>query len=83
VVYFVCTLIWGLIVNTIVTKIEIATNFSESVISSLIDSGSNLSNTDIQIEQDLIPEVTEVRTELFEKGSLEEGVIATLFREAD
>jgi len=37
VIYFVCTLIFGLIVNTIVTKIEIATNLAESTNSSLID----------------------------------------------
>jgi len=37
VVYFVCTLIFG-IVNTIVAKIEIATDFTESMSSSLIDS---------------------------------------------
>ncbi len=37
VVYFVCTLIFGLIVNTIVTKIENATNFCESNNSSLMN----------------------------------------------
>ncbi len=36
-VYFVCTLIFGLIVNTIVTKIKNATNFAESTSSSLIN----------------------------------------------
>ncbi len=37
VVNFVCTLVFGLIVNTIVTKIENATNFAESNSSSLIN----------------------------------------------
>jgi len=32
VIYFVCTLIFGLIVNTIVTKIELATNLAESTV---------------------------------------------------
>jgi hypothetical protein len=37
VIYFVCTLIFGLIVHTIVTKIENATNFAESDNSSLMN----------------------------------------------
>jgi len=40
VVYFVCNLIFGLIVNTIVAKIEKATNFIESTSSSLIESAT-------------------------------------------
>ncbi len=36
VVYFFCTLIFGLILNTIVTKIVSATNFDESISPSLI-----------------------------------------------
>jgi hypothetical protein len=37
VVYAICTFIFGFIINTIVTKIENATNFAKSISSSLIN----------------------------------------------
>ena len=49
VVYFACDMIFGLIVNTIVTKIIAAiSQSSESIASSLITSGSVLAQHDIE-----------------------------------
>ena len=94
VVYFVCTLIFGLIVNTIVTKIENATNFAESNNSSLmnLETGSfaeqqnlKISVNDIEVKETERHPETLVRysIELVERGSVSEGIIATLFRQSD
>ncbi len=94
VIYFVCTLIFGLIVNTIVTKIENATNFAESNSSSLLnlETGSfaeqqnlKISVNDIEVKETERHPETLVRysIELVERGSVSEGIIATLFRQSD
>ena len=94
VVYFVCTLIFGFIVNTIVTKIENATNFAESTSSSLmnLETGSfaeqqNPRNrvNDIEVEEtEGHPEpLVRYSIDFVEKGSVSEGIIATLFRQSD
>jgi len=89
VVYFFCTLIWGFIINTIVTKIETATKKleSESSDATLADltasffDQSQLERMDSEIE-DGSPGA-QVRVDLFEKGSVPDGVIATLFEQVD
>ncbi len=94
VVYFVCTLIFGLIVNTIVTKIENATSFAESTSSSLmnLETGSfagqqnpRHSVNDIEVEEtEGYPEpLVRFSIDFVEKGSVSEGIITTLFRQSD
>ncbi len=93
-VYFVCTLIFGLIVNTIVTKIENATNFAELTSSSLMNletgsfagqQNSRHSVNDIEVEEtEGYPEpLARFSIDFVEKGSVSEGIIATLFRQSD
>ncbi len=97
VVYFFCTLIFGIILNTIVTKIVIA-NCTESISSpSLIDqqTGSvvgNLTANDVQSTVNSLQDIEVEETEDFpqlpvyhnfvEQGSVSDGIIATLFRQS-
>ena len=83
VVFFFCILIFGLIVHTIVTKVEIATNsetgpFAGSESPILI----NAETVDVEIEvteQEIKPH----RNSLFQTGSVSGGIVATLFRQAE
>jgi len=77
VVYFVCILIFGLIVNTIVTKVEIATNLVEvSLMDETLLTGSFLSaRQSAQINVDVTVEETQEEParnsiDLFERGSV-------------
>ena len=98
VVYFFCTLIFGLILNTIVTKIVTATNFSESISPSLIDTetgsvADNLSANEVHSSVNSFNDIEIKETEDYlqltrhisfvENGSVSEGIIATLFRQSD
>ncbi len=101
-----CTLIFGLIVNTIVTKIIAAEiSDSESLASSLMTTGSVLtqratedifyseksaqsspksSNNSLNnIEVEIAEEIPQERISLIERGSVSEGIIATLFRQSE
>ena len=97
VVYFVCTLIFGIILNTIVTKILIA-NCTESISSpSLLDqqtgsTAGDLAANEVQSTVNSLQDIEVEETEDFpqlpvhyffvERGSVSEGIIATLFRQS-
>jgi hypothetical protein len=107
-VYFVCTLIFGLIVNTIVTNIVDANiPDRQSIASSLMNAAtwsvrgtiktevifesagscipspksSRHSINDIEVE--MPEEIPEEKKSFIERGSVAEGILATLFRQSN